>query len=235
MKTLKFTLILLMSTLFIKAQAQEIPGGSILMGGSLGFSTSSARTEQNGKEIETGNQYQFDLSPKMGYFFFRNFAAGLTIDFSTSGSSVNTNFDTLSTKEKITTNQTQLLAGPFFRYYFFPADRIAFFGELSLGFGVGSVSKDQGTQVGPGATSASSTAQIQIGIGPGLTFFANDIVALEALVKYNMLNSTSSVTTGGTTIDNSTTINSINFGLGFQFYFNRVIGGVQTREPGSVY
>jgi hypothetical protein len=158
------------------------------------------------------------MAPKMGYFFLRNFCAGLSISFSTSSRTTKSNpnpFD--STSREVTESESQLLAGPFFRYYFFPSNRIGIFGELEIGLGAGSVN---------GGGNSSSVGQFSFGIGPGLTFFANDMVAVEALLKYNMLTQTTSVSLPGTTsYDATTMINKIDFGVGFQFYFNRVIGG----------
>ncbi|MDQ3073012.1 MAG: hypothetical protein M3Q97_07110 [Bacteroidota bacterium] len=219
MKILKVTLIAVLSTFTLNSYGQGIDGGTILMGGSMGFtsSSSSSRTTNNTdsipEDIVNGNQFQFSLAPKMGYFFFRNFAAGMVINFSTASRTTKGQ----NGQADQTESESQLLAGPFFRYYVFPSDRIGFFGELEIGLGAGAVSS------GPGQSS--SVGQFSFGIGPGLTFFANDIVAIEALAKYNLLTNTSSFSDNGITFNNETKIGKIDFGVGFQFYFNRIIGG----------
>ena len=217
MKTLKLTLLAILTIAFVDVNAQGIDGGTILMGGSLGFSSSGSEaiTERSGSPQEnsvTGSQFQFSLSPKMGYFFFRNFAAGMLIDFNTSSRTTED-----STGKEVET-ESQLLAGPFFRYYVFPAQRFGVFAELSVGFGAGQVNDGgQAGNIGGG--------QLNVGVGPGITFFANDIVAVEALAKYNYFQQTSSYTDNGINTTRTTTINKIDVGVGFQLYFNRVIGG----------
>lgn len=219
MKAIKFLFLLSLPLFFAKANAQGVDGGTILMGGTMGFTTSSATTEANGQDLKTGSQFQFSMSPKMGYFFFDNFAAGLSINFSTASRTTESKPNKItgdSTTIKTTESETQLLAGPFFRYYYFPTEKIGIFGELEIGLGAGSV--DAGS-------SSNSVGQFSFGIGPGLTFFANDMVAIEALAKYNMLTQTTNIT--GPNMANyksTTTISKIDFGVGFQFYFNRVIG-----------
>lgn len=229
MRIFKITLLVLLSTLTMNVYGQNtsnvsgIKGGTILMGGTMGFTSSSASTKINGTAANSGSQFQFTLAPKMGYFFLRNFCAGLSISFNTASRSTVTpepgKADSIN-KE----SESQLLAGPFFRYYIFPSNRIGIFGELEIGLGASSTSA---------AAGSSNAGQFSFGIGPGLTFFANDMVAIEALVKYNMLTQsyTTSIkdpSTGTVTNENAnTTINSVNFGVGFQFYFNRVIGGAQ--------
>jgi hypothetical protein len=186
----------------------------------MGFSSSSSTTTISSSvapndSIVNGSQFQFSLAPKMGYFFFQNFCAGMTINFSTA--SRTTKSETGQPQQ--TESESQLLAGPFFRYYLFPSDRVGFFGELELGLGAGSVDGGEGNK--------NSVGQFSFGIGPGLTFFANDVVAIEAVLKYNMLNNTSSFQTQGINYDSKTTIGKIDFGVGFQFYFDRVVGGLE--------
>ena len=60
----------------------------------------------------------------------------------------------------------------------------------------------------------SNTNGFKVGIGPGYSYFISQNIALEALAKYNL-------TVG---FGNSTTVNNISLGLGFQIYLpgNRV-------------
>lgn len=62
------------------------------------------------------------------------------------------------------------------------------------------------TKVSGGATT--NTNGLGVGIGPGFAYFLNQNIALEVLAKYNL-------TVG---FGNSTTINSLNLGLGFQIH-----------------
>ncbi len=234
MKAIKTILVAALATVSSAAFAQGIPGGAILMGGTLGFSSSGSSTTVSGTSIpeyeaSTGSQFQFSLAPKLGYFFADNFAAGMTINFSTSSRTTKQNdnpLDTTDAPSENTESETQLLAGPFFRYYYFPSRRVGIFGEVEIGVGAGSTGGDQNTV---------SAGQFSFGVGPGLTFFANDIVAIEALLKYNLLtqNQSYTVTNPLTNTSESRTskiaISKIDFGVGFQFYFNRVIGG----NPGA--
>src|SRR5207245_2078635 len=120
----------------------------------------------------------------------------------------------------IPTEQSQnllvLSIGPFTRFYYFMTQKTALFGELNLGIGVSSFSRTD---------AASSGAALGGGIGPGLAFFINNIVSVEALLKYNYLRA--NLTGTENAVSQSIVNNNLNLGIGFQLYFYRTGRGIQ--------
>jgi hypothetical protein len=193
--------------------AQGIEKGAMLVGGSIGFSTSSSTNtiKSSGMTQDstaTGSQFQFSLAPKLGYFFGKNFVAGLTINYNIASRTAKD-----ADGKDVTETESQLLAGPFARYYYFPSEKVGIFGEVELGVGSGSVS--------PSSGNTNTISQFSVGVGTGFTFFAAKDVALEAVLKYNMMNNASKFTVSGVDYDSKSTIGTLNFLIGFQFYLNR--------------
>lgn len=135
--------------------------------------------------------FHFDLNPKLAYFIKDDLALGGYLNFgleTTGGNGTNVNYG----------------IGALARYYIHDENvrklefskRVRFFGEANAGFG------------GSNPANGASTNGVQLGIGPGLSYFITPNVALEALLKYDVI-------IGG---GNSTTSHQLNFGLGFQIF-----------------
>lgn len=138
-----------------------------------------------------------NFNPKIGYFFADNFALGIGIEYTYSK-------DQVGDAESI---GTDLLAGPYSRYYIPLTENSAFFGELSVVFGTQSV-EEQEVEV--------STTLVGVGIGPGITIFANDKFALEGVVRYNYISGNTDPGEGAEEV--TVSINEFDFLLGIQFY-----------------
>jgi hypothetical protein len=135
--------------------------------------------------------FHFNLDPKLAYFIKDDLALGGYLNFglqTTGGNGTNVNYG----------------IGALARYYIHDENvrklefskRVRFFGEANAGFG------------GSNPANGASTNGIQLGIGPGLSYFITPNVALEALLKYDVI-------IGG---GNSTTSHQLNLGLGFQIF-----------------
>lgn len=135
--------------------------------------------------------FHFNLNPKLAYFIKDDLALGGYLNFgleTTGGNGTNVNYG----------------IGALARYYIHDENvrklefskRVRFFGEANAGFG------------GSNPANGASTNGVQLGIGPGLSYFITPNVALEALLKYDVI-------IGG---GNSTTSHQLNFGLGFQIF-----------------
>jgi hypothetical protein len=117
MKNLLFTLFL--ASVFIQPLDAQVAKGNLLAGGSLSFSS-----EKNSESKIT----TFQFSPAIGYFFADKFAGGLRSSFS-------------SMKMEGIDAVTDLVLGPFVRYYLLPkenkvnllADADFLFGSAKLG------------------------------------------------------------------------------------------------------
>ena len=137
------------------------------------------------------NTFKFKVSPKIAWFIKDNLAVGGEVGLGLTTSKTTTQFD--------------YTIGPLARYYFKgnglnSVSKTRWFAEANVGF--------QGSNIKTKGFDGVSTNGIGFGIGPGLAYFINQNIALEALAKWNM--------TAG--FGNSTTFNSINIGVGMQIY-----------------
>jgi hypothetical protein len=140
---------------------------------------------------KASTRFNFNLNPKLAYFIKDDLAIGPYVNFGLStsngaGSDVNYGVGALA------------------RYYIHDKNveklefskRVRFFVEANAGFG------------GQNPASGASTNGVQLGVGPGLSYFITPNVALDALLKYDLI-------VGG---GNSTTSQNLGFGLGFQIF-----------------
>lgn len=140
---------------------------------------------------KSNTNFGLNISPRVAWFVQDDFAIGgeVLIGLETGDGFTKTNYG----------------IGPIARYYlsgnalesvgktrWFLDGNVGFYGANSKVTGFNSV----------------TTNGLGIGFGPGLAYFINENIALEALVKYNL-------TVG---FGNSTTNNSLNIGLGFQIH-----------------
>ncbi|QEC66002.1 porin family protein [Panacibacter ginsenosidivorans] len=171
------------SLLIMSAAFTQTQKGNVLVGADLaGF----------GLNFQEGNtQFSLNLNPKAGWFIKDNMLLGAEVNFG------------LNTQKGATA--TNYGVGAFARKYFgAEATNLArttkWFVEANAGI--------NGTNLSGDNVEKTSTNGLGVGIGPGLSYFLNQNIALEALVKYNL-------TVG---FGSSTTNNNIGFGLGFQIY-----------------
>jgi len=197
----------LMLTLFSLMLCQfsfgQTAKGNFMIGGGLGFSTSTSNSsvETNGisEEIGKTTTTTFDFTPRIGYFFLKDFAAGVQFEIT----SLNT------TTDDATNSAGKFLAGPYGRYYVSLGGKKAAFGEVNFGFGR--------TGVSDGNNSV-STSLFGWGVGPGFTIFSNDYIGIEALAKYNWVRGVTTVND----IVNTEVVGELGLSLGLQVYFSRV-------------
>lgn len=181
MKTFLFAFIATLAIFSASAQTQQ---GNVLIG---------ADVSNIGVNFQSGNtQFSFDLTPKVGWFIRDNTALGVEVLFG------------LNTQEGATSINYGI--GGFGRKYLGAAAAnltrtSKWFAEANAGF--------YGTNLSGDNVTKTSTNGLGLGIGPGIAWFLNQNIALEALAKYNL-------TVG---FGNSTTNHNINIGLGFQIYF----------------
>ncbi|MCH5597413.1 outer membrane beta-barrel protein [Niabella ginsengisoli] len=163
--------------------------GNYLIGGTIG---------NVGTELQKGSsKFGIQVTPKVAWFIQDNFAVG---------GQVGLGYQT----QKDAGNTFSYNIGPLARYYFGDAQMekvninspkpVRFFAEANAGI-AGSNSKVKGED-------GVSTNGFNVGVGPGVAFFVNENIALEALAKYDL-------TLG---FGSTPAINKINVGVGFQIY-----------------
>lgn len=175
-----------------------------------GAMTVSAQTQKNwyliggnlshlNVEFQKKNtNFSFDLTPRVAWFIQDNLAVGVSVLAGISTTKTNST----------TSTSTRYGIGPIARYYITGSalesvKKTRWFADLNVGI-AGSNTKITG------ATST-NTNGVAFGIGPGLAYFINQNIALEALAKYNL--------TAG--FGNSTTANNLSLEIGFQIHLPR--------------
>lgn len=219
-----FIIVLLVWGFAHPASLQILESGNFLVGSTLGFSSANSRVKQT---LSTGEQtnsgpvsLQLNFSPNIGYFLADNFVLGIGMDY------------TLGHFKEANTDRTEgsnLLFGPFFRYFYDLGDNMAFFGELDLGFG--NASNDQ--LIGTTRQNINSNI-ISIGVGPGFTIYSDNAIGIEALFKYNFARSRFNTTAvDQVQTETITKTNQFDISLGIQFYFSSIQAAGNNGPKGS--
>jgi hypothetical protein len=148
-----------------------------------------------GLDFQKGNTgFSFDLSPRVAWFIADNIAVGAEALFG------------IQTGKGFTT--TNYGVGPIARLYL--RDKAIEKIKKSRWFIEGNAGIF-GTNTKVSGAPSTNTNGLGIGLGPGLAYFLNENIALEALAKYNL-------TVG---FGNSTTNNALSIALGFQIHLPR--------------
>ncbi|PHN00982.1 outer membrane beta-barrel protein [Flavilitoribacter nigricans] len=194
--------------------AQFNDQGNFLIGSTLGFSTAGSRVIQNvgdnQDEGEGPSSTQLSISPKIGYFIVDNFALGLGMDY------------TLNEVDQPNNNKvtdTDLLFGPFARYFLPLEDDIALMVETTFGFGRSSDTQDIGGQIQNIGTNI-----FAFGIGPGITVISDSGIGISAVFKYNYARSEFDTNIDNIQRQTITRTNAFDFSIGFQYYFGGLVG-----------
>lgn len=189
--------------------AQVTRQGNFILGSTVGFSSASSKVVQDkgsGAE-DTQNPYsiQLSLAPSIGYFLVDNVPLGIRLDYT---------FGKVKDQSGKRTEDSNVLFGPFARYYLPMNNNMYFFGEAGFGFGNSRDTKDLET-----GTQKINTNLFSFGIGPGVTIIATNAVGLEALVKYNYARSKFDTEILGVKQNTTSNTNQISISLGVQLYF----------------
>ena len=192
--------------LSIHIQAQHFTQrGNFLVGSAIGFSSNTSTISQSGAKGDGPESFQWNIAPHVGYFLFENYALGVGLDYT---------FSREKQPNADKNDDSDLLFGPFMRYYLpFGGDKAVF---LEGNFGFGTSSDDL---IIDGEPQNISTDIIAFGAGPGFTIFSNDAIGIETLFKYNFARSRFNTTQGSITRETTTRTNQFAVSLGIQFYF----------------
>lgn len=205
-----------------------------MVGATLGLSASSSNLEStvttaDGQNVTTNdaNSTNFSVNPKIGYFLGNNFVLGLGMDYTFNRTSEPVSSADPALGED-TDSDSDLLFGPFSRYYVLAGDDTGFFLELAFGFGssVDEILFGEEEQT-------TSTNVLAASVGPGFTIFNSKGIGIEALVKYNFARSSFDINFQQQTLETITWTNQIDISLGIQFYFSRVTGAGTTPRGGK--
>ncbi len=202
-KSVLLSIISLVVVIQLSAQTEQ---GTLLLGGSLGFSSSTSETSSGGTTVDGPKYGDFSIMPIGGYFLADELAVGLGIGFtSNSVSTTEGDFD-------LTDKATLFEIMPFARYYYVTGDMVMLYAQLALAFGFGSyqdefvtIDEDFNEIV---ATSEMDISTMNVGVGPGATIMLGEKCGLD--VHYGSLGFSSTTTTDA---DADTEYKSSSFGL----------------------
>ncbi len=211
---MKHSILLGIAALMIAATvgAQVTKSGNFIVGSTVGFSTANSTIIQEAtggiKSEESPYSTQINIAPSVGYFLFDNFGLGIRMDY------------TLNRVEEANnefTEDSDVLFGPFARYYLPVSGSNDMFLFLEAGFGFGNA---RDIQELPTGNQRINTNLFAFGAGPGITVIASNSIGLEAVVKYNYARSEFDTQIAGIEANTITKTNQIGISLGLQFYFS---------------
>lgn len=139
--------------------------GNFMIGTGIGFSTSKSNVDVSSPDGNFsgngGTSVQVNFSPGIGYFFARDFVFGVGMEFIGSRTTAQKDLTNPSSGEQ-TSENSNVLFGPFARLYLAVSEDKAFFLGTTLGFGS---SRDQ-FDLSTGNTQTINNNIVTLGIGP---------------------------------------------------------------------
>ena len=207
-------LIILMALIPMALPGQVLNKGNFLVGSTIGLSTADSKIAQIAGDVDAEGKgpssVQLSLAPNLGYFLTDEIAVGLGASYT---------FSSLKEPNEDRTDDSDLLFGPFGRYYYPVDDNMAFFLGADFGFGH---SSDQ--QTGAAGNQSIRTNIFAFGFGPGFTIYADNGIGIEALFKYHYSRSKFHTDMDGVETQTISRTNQFDIALGVQFYFGGVKG-----------
>jgi hypothetical protein len=175
MKTIPTVMLVTLMIVSVQSFAQ-FNKGRWLADGTMSLSWNKVESYQPSidKTITT-NSNGFNLAPRVGYFLFDRFAAGLILNAGTSKNEYET-YDFFSgTVIKATSHSKSISVGPFVRYYL----PVPVFFQASATFGGQRIEYDEPATAGQIKSSLKKWS-----LAAGYAYFLNDYVAIEPSIGY---------------------------------------------------
>lgn len=224
------TLILFLSLipLFLFAQISD---NSIYIGGGIGFSSESSNiTQRYVNEILTSTTPSVNVfEATLGFGYFVNEKISLNVDFQyISGSAIQ---DSDVNGDYIKANSNIFAINPYMRYMIMlEENKFGFIFDTGLGYGKNKQSGEAkvGTQLGK--IELPTTTNLSVGITPGIIYFPNEKIGLEASFGFIGYYSETTKEIIDADTDETVKINGFTFGsnslnpalqFGFRYYFQR--------------
>lgn len=200
----------------ISLNAQVLIKGNFVVGSTVGFSTANSKVTSGNTEGQGLRARQFNIAPSIGYFAMDRLAVGIGADYT---------LNSVKEPNEDQTDDSNLLFGPFARYYVQTTDNVAFFVLADFGFGHSSDEQLVGS-----AKQAIQTNIFAMGVGPGITVFSEGGFGIEAIFKYNFAQSKFDTENAGIKTNTTTSSNQFALSLGMQFYFGGIkkVGGTES-------
>ncbi|WP_276496407.1 outer membrane beta-barrel protein [Pontibacter litorisediminis] len=154
------------------AFAQTSPG-TVVVTGSLRFSTQTSESERNDTLSQKSLGTAFGVGPSVGYLLGNNFELGAGLGFSRS-TTTNTNFNSTGDRSETKTKTNAFTVNPYLKKYFMLSEQFALTGQLSAGLGCYKRENDAN------AVSQQKTSFFNAALAPGITYFPTDKLGISA-------------------------------------------------------
>jgi outer membrane protein len=217
--------LLTLSFIGIAAISQaQLAAGQIAIGGSLGFTAESSTNKTGAVTVDGPKTTSFNIMPSVGYLVTDKIEIGLGI-----GYAMTSREETLNNNKDVRKFSTSVFAiMPYARYYMMMAGNVGFFGQAGISFASGTAKTEITPQGGPTTSTSSDISAFGLGVSPGIIYFMNDKIAIEAAwgaLGYNrfsekMGDDETITTIGGLDLNTST------LKFGFRYY----IGGGSAKK-----
>ena len=165
--------------------------GDMFASGSVGYSSSSQGDLKSTTML---------VSPGVGYFLTSNLSLGLELGVGSQSS------ENASVK---TDNQSSMTAGVHARYYFTPANKFSFFGNMGVDYMSANDKIDKVKTTGFG-----------LSVSPAISYFVSDKIAMEASfgsIGYNSMKTDIAGAKAMNTLNVNLDLSSISYGLIYKF------------------
>lgn len=171
------------------ANAQLILGGQIGFGATSGTDKVNANAPLTAYDAPTGKVMNFTFAPTISYALNEKMQVGLSLEY-TLGSA--TNYTTaayaIGKEDWMKTSNTTITIAPYFRYYVANHEKLHFFCEAQLGFGISP--RDKGhvynnnlpVTVDEDVKGGTSTTLLGLTITPGVNYRINDHLSADIYV-----------------------------------------------------
>ncbi len=177
---MKKNIVILSICLFALAQVNaQIEQGTILVGGYLGFNTSSSTSTTivggTTTTVDNPTYSSFNLGPWIGYLVTEDLAVGLGLNY---GQSKTETVDAIDPQINDTYTTSMFTITPSARYYYAHGDLVHLYGQLNIPIGFGKVS-DKYTDGNTDTEVLTDVSTFGVGISPGATIKLTDACGLD--------------------------------------------------------
>lgn len=155
----------------------------------LSYNSNANKGDIDSRFDQQNNSISFGVQPRVGYFLFNGFVAGVGLDYHTEVGTLDENHDSL--RFKLKNRSYQIAVSPYVKYYFGSGKLKPFVGaSFSYGKNYGK-SESIPTYLGDDLTEDSKldththkSDYTSYSIFPGVSYFINDNVSLDLMLKY---------------------------------------------------
>jgi hypothetical protein len=187
--------------LFSIAAYSQTERGTVMVGGSAGFSKSKSTSTIGQIDEIRSETTSASFSPGFAYFVANRFAIGLTLSLAESRNEVD--------EFGLENRQKSLGVGPTLRYYIPLAEQWAVFPTASYAYQTSVTKSSQNTPGGGVVYQEDKTKGSALNGGAGITYFINKSIGIEGLLIYQATAYS----------DNEFSSNGLAFNVGFRIYF----------------